>query len=207
MDSRNDSPTSASIALATAPGSQVGPAIIFDSPCRRASATTVISSAPQLSLWSTSMTGGRFDALKGSLGYLDTLSRGGTKPRDFGFSPRSRWLVAANQDSDSCILFQFKPSATRLSERWQRLRSILHPAFASCPGLGARWLLVSGVVCARAIEREIKLAFLATRVTIRCILDFHPAIQRNDSLPVAWKSPLLVYRDPGKRDGEARALF
>lgn len=31
---------------------------------------------------------------------------GGTKPRDFGFSPCGRWLVSANQDSDNCVLFE-----------------------------------------------------------------------------------------------------
>ena len=48
----------------------------------------------------------RMHARDGSLERCLTFPSGGRKPRDFGFSPCGRWLVAANQDSDSCVLFE-----------------------------------------------------------------------------------------------------
>lgn len=48
----------------------------------------------------------RMHARDGSLERRLTFPSGGNKPRDFGFSPCGRWLVAANQDSDSCVLFE-----------------------------------------------------------------------------------------------------
>lgn len=35
-----------------------------------------------------------------------TFASGGKKPRDFQFSPCGHWLLSANQDSDSCVLFE-----------------------------------------------------------------------------------------------------
>lgn len=48
----------------------------------------------------------RMHARDGSLQRRLTFPSGGNKPRDFAFSPCGHWLVAANQDSDSCILFE-----------------------------------------------------------------------------------------------------
>ena len=50
----------------------------------------------------------RMHARDGSLERCLTFSSGGKKPRDFGFSPCGRWLLAANQDSDSCVLFEIR---------------------------------------------------------------------------------------------------
>ncbi len=56
----------------------------------------------------------RLDSRTGSIKRRLTFPCGGRKPRDFGFSPCGRWLVSANQDSDSCILFaaSFLPEPT-----------------------------------------------------------------------------------------------
>ncbi|MYA87561.1 MAG: lactonase family protein [Boseongicola sp. SB0662_bin_57] len=53
----------------------------------------------------------RTDPRDGSLTRCLTIPSGGTKPRDCRFSPCGRWLISANQDSDSCILFEvgFRP--------------------------------------------------------------------------------------------------
>ena len=53
----------------------------------------------------------RMESCDGSLSRCLTFPSGGAKPRDCGFSPCGRWLIAANQDSDSCILFEvgFRP--------------------------------------------------------------------------------------------------
>ncbi|MDE0303809.1 MAG: beta-propeller fold lactonase family protein [Albidovulum sp.] len=48
----------------------------------------------------------RLEPRTGSIQRRLTFPSGGRKPRDFGFSPCGRWLVSANQDSDSCILFE-----------------------------------------------------------------------------------------------------
>ncbi len=48
----------------------------------------------------------RMHARDRSLERCLTFPSGGKKPRDFGFSPCGRWLLAANQDSDSCVLFE-----------------------------------------------------------------------------------------------------
>ena len=51
------------------------------------------------------------DAGARSLRRCQTLPSGGRKPRDIGFSPCGRWLISANQDSDSCVLFGVDPSS------------------------------------------------------------------------------------------------
>ncbi len=53
----------------------------------------------------------RMDSPDGSFARCLTFPSGGKKPRDCGFSPCGRWLISANQDSDSCILFEvsFRP--------------------------------------------------------------------------------------------------
>ena len=49
-----------------------------------------------------------------------TIPSGGSKPRDFGFSPCGRWLISVNQDSDNCVLFKISlsddPRATKTAE-------------------------------------------------------------------------------------------
>ena len=60
------------------------------------------------------------DSRGASLRHRMTFSSGGKKPRDFQFSPCGRWLVSANQDSDSCVLFEIRlqpePSVRRVAQ-------------------------------------------------------------------------------------------
>ena len=46
-----------------------------------------------------------FEPASGAIAFADEVPSGGTKPRDFEFSPCGRWLIAANQDSDNLAVF------------------------------------------------------------------------------------------------------
>lgn len=59
----------------------------------------------------------RLDAGNGTLQQALTFPSGGKKPRDLGFSPCGRWLVAANQDSDNCVLFEISLTARPVVQR------------------------------------------------------------------------------------------
>ncbi len=50
-----------------------------------------------------------------------TIPSGGQKPRDLRFSPCGRWLISANQDSDSCILFEIRLSSEPSAREAARL--------------------------------------------------------------------------------------
>jgi len=47
----------------------------------------------------------RFDADDGSIVPLGAVPSGGAKPRDFEFTPCGRWLIAANQNGDSLVVY------------------------------------------------------------------------------------------------------
>ena len=59
------------------------------------------------------------DKSNATLRHRMTIPSGGRKPRDLQFSPCGRWLISANQDSDSCILFEInlasEPSAREVA--------------------------------------------------------------------------------------------
>jgi 6-phosphogluconolactonase len=52
---------------------------------------------------------------KGELEFETWVSTCGETPRDFGIDPTGRWLVAANQDSDSIVSFPLDPDTGRPS--------------------------------------------------------------------------------------------
>jgi 6-phosphogluconolactonase len=46
----------------------------------------------------------------GRLALAGFVPSGGAKPRGFALSPDGRWLIAANQDSDSIVPFAIDPA-------------------------------------------------------------------------------------------------
>jgi 6-phosphogluconolactonase len=63
----------------------------------------------------------RFEAATGALAPLATVPSGGTKPRDFDFSPCGRFLVIAHQDSDSLVRHRLNEDASEAAPTGERL--------------------------------------------------------------------------------------
>lgn len=63
----------------------------------------------------------RFDSGTGRLLPWRELSSGGAKPRAFSFSPCGRWLLAANQNGDSIVLYAIDIDRDRLEDTGERL--------------------------------------------------------------------------------------
>lgn len=65
----------------------------------------------------------RFDAGDGRVAPLGAVPSGGVKPRDFDFTPCGRWLIAANQDGDSLVVFAVEPDRLAASGIRHAVRS------------------------------------------------------------------------------------
>lgn len=48
----------------------------------------------------------RISDLEGILVYVESVSSEGKSPRDFNISPSGKWLIAANQDTDTLVVFK-----------------------------------------------------------------------------------------------------
>jgi 6-phosphogluconolactonase len=57
----------------------------------------------------------------GKLTAGDRTPTGGRTPRGFGIDPTGGWLFAANQQSDSVVLFKINPTTGALSEAGKTL--------------------------------------------------------------------------------------
>ena len=73
----------------------------------------------------------RFEPESGIATPSALASSGGVKPRDFDFSPCGRWLLAANQDSDSVVVIRTRRGGANRSDRTPRhdCLTILCPLF------------------------------------------------------------------------------
>jgi 6-phosphogluconolactonase len=55
------------------------------------------------------------DPAKGTLRQIDRVSSGGKEPRDFTLDPSGAWLLAANQNSNSIVVFRLDPKSGKLT--------------------------------------------------------------------------------------------
>ncbi len=55
------------------------------------------------------------DQAKGTLTLVEFVPTGGKTPRNFAIDPSGRWLVAANQDSNTIVTFRINPETGRLT--------------------------------------------------------------------------------------------
>ena len=60
-------------------------------------------------------------AADGSLSELQRHASGGDEPREFTFAPDGRFLLVANQKSDSLVVFSRDPQSGLLVEQVQRI--------------------------------------------------------------------------------------
>jgi 6-phosphogluconolactonase len=56
----------------------------------------------------------RINQRTGTLAYVGHQSTEGKTPRSFGIDPSGRFLLAANQDSDTVVTFRIEPKTGRL---------------------------------------------------------------------------------------------
>jgi 6-phosphogluconolactonase len=56
----------------------------------------------------------RIDAASGALTFVQRIASGGKNPRDFTLDPSENWLLAANQDTQSVVVFARDPHDGRL---------------------------------------------------------------------------------------------
>jgi 6-phosphogluconolactonase len=60
-------------------------------------------------------------AASGALALEQVISTEGDWPRNFSLDPTGRWLLVANQRSDSIVVFSRDPQSGRLTPTQQRL--------------------------------------------------------------------------------------
>ncbi len=76
---------------------------------------------------SDSLTVFQRDAASGALQQSQIIACGGKTPRNFALSPDGRWLVCANQDSDTLVVFRIDPADGRLT-RMPGQVAVPHPS-------------------------------------------------------------------------------
>jgi 6-phosphogluconolactonase len=62
------------------------------------------------------------DGATGSLTPIGHVPSGGRTPRHFALDPAGRWLLAANQDSDTVVAFGIDPASGQLAATGQVTR-------------------------------------------------------------------------------------
>jgi 6-phosphogluconolactonase len=56
----------------------------------------------------------RIDEETGRLAYIEHVSTGGKKPRNFAIEPNGKFLLAANQDSNNIVVFRIDETSGKL---------------------------------------------------------------------------------------------
>ncbi len=62
------------------------------------------------------------DPHNGTLSLVERVPTGGKTPRHFTLDPTGKWLLAANQDSNSITFFRINPSNGKLTPTSQTLQ-------------------------------------------------------------------------------------
>ena len=60
---------------------------------------------------------------KGTVTPVERVSTQGKTPRGFGIDPTGGYLIAANQDSDTLVVFRIDPRTGRLTPTGQKLEA------------------------------------------------------------------------------------
>jgi 6-phosphogluconolactonase len=76
------------------------------------------------------------DSAKGTLALIEHVPTNGKTPRHFAIDPGGRWLIAANQDSNTIVTFRIDGKTGRLSA-WGQPTEVFSPTMVDFVTLGS----------------------------------------------------------------------